>query len=405
MAKNPFSRRFVSGYWIISVLFLLGTWMRLTGWTTLETWTTATFGRPVITNWQEGSAAVIFCVLLILLVSAFRWIGRGGSAPARLILVVDDLDRCRPEHLLSVMESIKLLIEELEVSSRVQVAMLLEEEILKHAIFEKYGHLLDAKRTAVLQTSYDADRLMRENCEKLFTESIRLPRLARAELKDLIETFSGRRQELEKRRDAILEERRIVHLRMNDKPTDSRPAGTEPTYVPRMIRGELVYTEGPAKTVFRPATQTEIEQHQTQIEEFRRQANPVLAQIDRAIAAVDRLLPVRGRWKTINEPVLPSPQVLAEVEVSAVISVLEDDSMRLRGNLGPRSIRAFLFRYQLARLLLNKLHIEWQPEALARELAERVLTARGGSTETAPLPPSSSDSGTEKLQRIVEQVS
>jgi hypothetical protein len=88
-----------------------------------------------------------------------------------------------------------------------------------------------------------------------------------------------------------------------------------------------------------------------------------------------------------------------------VMSVLEDDNMRLRGNLGPRSIRAFLFRYQLARLLLNKLDIEWHPEPLARELAERVLTARGGGTETAPLPPSSSESGTEKLKRIVEQVS
>lgn len=55
--------------------------------------------------------------------------------------------------------------------------------------------------------------------------------------------------------------------------------------------------------------------------------------------------------------------------------------MRLRGNLGPRSIRAFLFRYQLARLLLIKLEIQYQPEPPARELAEQVLTARAGKRE------------------------
>jgi hypothetical protein len=404
MPAKPFSRGFVVGFWGISALFLLGTWLRLTGWATVEARTTGQFGRPLITNWQAGSAAFVVCLLLILLFSALQWIRRGGSSPTRLILVVDDLDRCRPEHLLSVMESIKLLIEEPEISRRVQVAMLLEEEILKHAIFEKYGGLIDPAKTTVLQTSYDADRLMRENCEKLFTASLRLPRLGKPELKDLIETFSGRRQELQKHRDALLEESRIIHERMNDKPSDVRRAGTEPTYITTIIRGMEFYKEGPPKTVYRPATKEEMKRDEAQIEAFRSRANPVLAQVDRAIAAVDKLLPSRAD-KASEEPRAASPRVLAEDEVSAVLSVLADDKVQLRGSLGPRSIRAFLFRYQLARLLLNKLEIEWQPEPLARELAEQVLTRRGGKTGTAPLPPSPDDSGTEKLKRLVEQVS
>jgi Cdc6-like AAA superfamily ATPase len=347
MPTEPFSRAFVAGYWSVTVLFLLGTWLRLTGWATIEAWTTAKFGWPVIANWQAGSAAVVVCVLVILLVSAFRWIRRGGSSPARLILVVDDLDRCRPEHLLSVMESIKLLIEEPEVSRRVQVAMLLEEEILKHAIFEKYGNLIDASRTAVLQTSYDADRLMQENCEKLFTASLRLPRLSRSELKDLIETFSGRRQELQERRDALLEEKRILNDRMNDKPSAVWPDGTEPTYIGTMVRGDLVYKEGPPKTIFRPATKEEKQQQEAEIEKFRARANPVLEEVDNAIAAVDSLLPIRLRWKEPSKPYVPSTRVLEEAEVSAVVSVLADENAQCAGILARGPFGPFSFATSL----------------------------------------------------------
>src|SRR6185312_2118506 len=55
------------------------------------------------------------------------------------------------------------------------------------------GDLAAPEVQEILRTPYTADRLMRENCEKLFTAHLRLPKLAASDIRDLTETFSGRR--------------------------------------------------------------------------------------------------------------------------------------------------------------------------------------------------------------------
>lgn len=67
------------------------------------------------------------------------------------------------------MESIKLLIEAPEVSLRVQVAMLLEEEILKHAIYEKYGNLLDQRE----QQYFRRHMTLTDSCAKTAKSCLR----------------------------------------------------------------------------------------------------------------------------------------------------------------------------------------------------------------------------------------
>jgi hypothetical protein len=60
----------------------------------------------------------------------------------------------------------------------------------------------------------------------------------------------------------------------------------------------------------------------------------------------------------------------------------------------------FIFRYQLARLLLNTLAIRWEPRVLAELLAERAFTAQAA----VPSPISASLSDEQKVQRVVDQV-
>ena len=99
--------------------------------------------------------------------------------------------------------------------------MLVEVEVLRHAIFEKYGRLAEGLPGDQQKSSYDADRLMRENCEKLFTAHLRLPQLSRPEVKNLVETFSGFRRAMADKAEALTKAKGIINAKMNTPPADS----------------------------------------------------------------------------------------------------------------------------------------------------------------------------------------
>jgi hypothetical protein len=67
------------------------------------------------------------------------WIAhRKGSSPDRVLIIVDDLDRCAPAEIIDLIESLKLLLEDPQVQDRVQVMMLVDEDVLEHAIALKF---------------------------------------------------------------------------------------------------------------------------------------------------------------------------------------------------------------------------------------------------------------------------
>jgi hypothetical protein len=404
--KASFGMAPILTYWAITFVALLGTWLRLTELGSSGVLKSAL--GPNVVNWSWWGATAFDALLLFAAIIVLNWIQGGGSRPKRVLLVVDDLDRCKPEHLLSVMESIKLLIEDQEISSRVQVAMLVEEEILKHAIYDKYKLLTDQKNADVLKTTYTADRLMRENCEKLFTASLRLPQLSKNDLRNVISSFAGRGRFVQKYRETVLDYLGVLKNRSNDKPSTEVPSGrTERTYITKMGPHAVEYeVEGPRKTIFRPATPQEIRDQQRRLDEFSDRARPVISKVEDALKEVDALLPIAApiRAKDRDTLLTASKQVLEDIEADAVLAVLADDSIMLRDSLGPRSIRAFLFRYQFARLLLAKLGMHWDPITLARELAEQVLTDNSGRADKIPLPVSAEEADDEKLRRIIQQV-
>ena len=179
-----FGFAFIAAYWLISLILISGTWLRLQGGKQLQAIANDQIHFSLIVPANPWLSVIVTALVLALCAAAIRLLRHGGSSPSRVLLVVDDLDRCKPEHLLSVMESIKLLIEDEEISRRVQVAMLLEEDILRHSIFVKYGALTSEAEKSILKTPYDPERLMRENTEKLFTAHLRLPSLGATELRD-----------------------------------------------------------------------------------------------------------------------------------------------------------------------------------------------------------------------------
>ena len=61
-----------------------------------------------------------------------------GGSPRRVMLVVDDLDRCEPTRMLEVIENLRLFIETQGVGERMQAAMLVDETALRMALISKY---------------------------------------------------------------------------------------------------------------------------------------------------------------------------------------------------------------------------------------------------------------------------
>lgn len=355
-----FGGTFTVLYTIITAGLIAAVMLRLTQGPELKDLAKRFLGWSIVGGPAFAVEIGLVVVLVTLFVVIWYWLRNGGSMPRKILLVVDDLDRCRPEHLLSVMESIKLLIEEPDIRSRVQVAMLLEEDVLKHAIFEKYGYLMEEKRATVLGTHYNADQLFRENSEKLFAAHLRLPTLAQADVRELIETFSERRR------------------------NENQPDPTmRDTWSGTSLQSDPIGNGHVAMGGNQEVPQTKMDQDPHELEEDPQTERP----------------PNPDSSATEHEPMAVSDRALEDGEIDAILMALEMQ-ITTRPSLGPRAIRAFIFRYQLARLLLKALKTDWEPIVLARLLAQRAF----GTQTTALAPISVNLPDEEKLRRVVDQV-
>lgn len=204
-----------------------------------------------------------------------------------------------------------------------------------------------------------------ENGEKLFTAHLRFPPVAKSELRYLIETFSREKGDLEAP-DASKE---------RQSPTENAP-------------GEAV-------------ARSDADAHGIHVQTS--DAGSSIADTaglgDAVIAGRAGLVtPSPARHLSDDAPV--STRVLEKAEIDAILAAL-DSATTVRSNLGPRAIRAFLFRYQLARLLLTELKIPWDADALATSLVARGF---GSSVAPAAQPISADLTDAQKLQRVVDQV-
>jgi hypothetical protein len=101
--------------------------------------------------------------------------------------------------------------------------------------------------------------------------------------------------------------------------------------------------------------------------------------------------PLSGPQRSIVKEI-----VFTEADEQALLAALPQLQAACAGfNLGPRSVRAFAFRYQLARLLLDQLKIDWTPVELAKTLAERA--SYGGKLKSQGVTKT-------KMNPIIEQV-
>ncbi|QDV50468.1 P-loop NTPase fold protein [Gimesia fumaroli] len=132
-------------------------------------------------------AGYLFWVFLLLsfLFVASAW---SRNTTDRILLVVDDLDRCEPSQMLEIIESTMLILDDPEIHSRLQVLMLIDESAFLQALIKKYKYLTHNLELGQHHT-YNTRRIVRENLEKFFLVHLRLPPLSNEEIVEVTEKY------------------------------------------------------------------------------------------------------------------------------------------------------------------------------------------------------------------------
>nr|WP_294862191.1 P-loop NTPase fold protein [uncultured Fluviicola sp.] len=108
----------------------------------------------------------------------------------RLLLFVDDLDRCSEDRIIQIIDSLKVMLEDPEISARVVVLTAIDERILKRAIAHKYYDSINRNFIENAERKKAMETLVREYMDKLFISGIKLTTLSTQEKGEIFDAFS-----------------------------------------------------------------------------------------------------------------------------------------------------------------------------------------------------------------------
>lgn len=151
------------------------------------------FSRQIVKRYTErptfsqllGVQAEIQKELIALLTT---WIKTKPVAKKRILLFVDDLDRCDADQMIRVIDALRVMLEDSQISSRLIVLTAIDEQILKGAITYKYDPIRNTLANNDVQL--DMKATVREYIDKLFISGIRLHPLAKDDKMQVLENFA-----------------------------------------------------------------------------------------------------------------------------------------------------------------------------------------------------------------------
>ncbi|MRG47477.1 hypothetical protein GFS24_20315 [Chitinophaga sp. SYP-B3965] len=114
------------------------------------------------------------------------WIPEKRIGKKRLLLFIDDIDRCNESKILQIIDSLRIMLDDLEIAKRTVVIAAIDERILKLAISQKYLELVSNNFTDEAEKSSYLESIVREYMDKLFIGGIKLRILNKEERRDLL---------------------------------------------------------------------------------------------------------------------------------------------------------------------------------------------------------------------------
>lgn len=285
------------------------------------------------------------------------WLAWSPQRPKRILLVVDDLDRCEPEQMLAVIESLRLFLDEPEMSRRLQIAMLLDRSILKQALLSR-GKENDSIRPGTTEAAF-----FREQEEKFFVASLELPALTKTDISKLAE------RAIDNEYRSLLRLRKLAAEGRAEKPAPPGSKKIVTEVVPKLVirpRIEEPVVVG-KQTIRREET---VPADAAAIAEWEKEIHDAKVE---AAALAEELNQLEGRQ---NQPPASGPPKIEELTFSD--AEREGLKKALSGldpaGLTPRAVRAFIVRYQLVRLLLRHLKHAVVPTEVIPALAAQLFS-------------------------------
>lgn len=260
-----------------------------------------------------------FACLVWILISTFfaLAIGTDYGRVDRILLVVDDLDRCHQEEIVDLIDGIKLMIDDEQIGKVVQALVLADDTILDAAIRKRFEGLSEKDSDARLNAA------VREHMEKVFLFHVSLPQLLSKNIGELVSVFS-----------------KEFGLETSEP---SQPHSTKPL--------AAIKISGKAETSFSVGKQPH----------------------GNFVFSTDELVAIQREISRMHK------------NTSDIV-------------ITPRTVRSFLFKYQLARMLLYIERSEFDNSRLASELADAILKSRGADADLGSDP---SDSALRAVVRLV----
>lgn len=215
------------------------------------------------------------------------------SKPCKILLFVDDIDRCSEDKIMIIIDALRVMLEDDEISKKVIVVAAIDERVLRRAIALKYHELLDKDfKLEKNEKIKITDNITKEYMDKLFLSGINLGLLSDENRKDILKKY--------------------INNRVYTLPKDKQ------------------------KTVVNPIGKS---QSQTDNDNSsRKSSQPSFPVIDESLTPKEDVVTVDGE----NYDLL-------EDEEKCLIKLME-----IYNEATPRQIRIFYYRYLLARNLLVK---------------------------------------------------
>lgn len=228
------------------------------------------------------------------------------NADFKIILFVDDIDRCSEEKIVRIIDSLRVMLDDPQLSERIVIVAAIDERILKMAIQYKYAALVDGG-----QEKEKNRELVSEYMDKLFLIGLKLGNLTSEEVDEFFRAFTE--QDREEGELPLLEQllSSVSEKEEEDPEKENHPSG----------KGEKK-ASGPE-----PDTEEEMD-------------------------------PEREAWQEVEEEATlngqESPQIPDRKLTREEINVLRK-TLQAFPHKTPRQIRVFYYRYILAKHLLIKI--------------------------------------------------
>lgn len=115
-----------------------------------------------------------------------------NDSAKKVLLFIDDLDRCSIDKIVDVVDAMRVMLEDTDISNRLIVFVAVDERILKLSIKDKYKNLdFDQSSAEISNNKLSADKMSHEYLDKLFLIGVRLAEIGSEDKSNYLRLLTG----------------------------------------------------------------------------------------------------------------------------------------------------------------------------------------------------------------------